>query len=308
MRPLSVAALQAAPEPGDPTATLERFAARVRQIRRTWPGVQLVVAPEQYLSAPPPLLEESEEAVLGSAVDVPGPLTRRLGSLARETGLWLVPGTVYERADGGGVHNTALAFSPGGELVAAYRKIFPWQPVELSRPGRTFSCFDIPGLARIGLAICYDGAFPEVGRQLAWMGAEVVIQPTLTSTVDREAEIVLSRANAIANQFYVVNLNGSAPAGVGRSVIVDPEGTVRVETGSSDVVITDVLDLDAVTRVRRHGAYGLNRLWEQLSRRGPDIPLPAYGGRFVPPPGDGGAWTPGPVEGVDRDGDGLARR
>ena len=52
----------------------------------------------------------------------------------------------------------------------------------------------------MGLAICYDGFFPEVIRQLAWLGAEVVIQPTLTTTSDREAELIAARANAIFNQ------------------------------------------------------------------------------------------------------------
>jgi formamidase len=52
----------------------------------------------------------------------------------------------------------------------------------------------------VGLAICYDGFFPEVIRQLAWLGAEVVIQPTLTTTSDREAELIAARANAIFNQ------------------------------------------------------------------------------------------------------------
>ena len=43
------------------------------------------------------------------------------------------------------------------------------------------------------------------------MGAEVVLQPTLTTTSDRAAELVLARANAIVNQLYVVNLNAAAP-------------------------------------------------------------------------------------------------
>ena len=73
--------------------------------------------------------------------------------------------------------------------------------------------FDIPEIGRIGLAICYDGSFPETFRQLAWMGAEVVLQPNLTTTSDREQELVMARANAIFNQLYVVSLNAAAPAG-----------------------------------------------------------------------------------------------
>ncbi len=78
---------------------------------------------------------------------------------------------------------------------------------------RHSSTFDIPEVGRIGLAICYDGSFPETFRQLAWMGAEVVLQVNLTATSDREQELVMARANAIFNQLYVVSLNASRPRG-----------------------------------------------------------------------------------------------
>lgn len=284
MRTLSIAALQVAPVDRDPDATLALLGERLAGVRATVPGVQLVLAPELHLSAQPGLLEEQSRHPDEVAVTVPGPLTEALGGLAREAGVWLVPGTVFERAGDGRLHNTALAFSPGGELVARYRKVFPWQPHEECAPGDRFVTFDIPGVGRLGLAICYDGNFPEAFRQLAWMGAEVVLQPTLTTTSDRPAELVLARANAIANQLYVVNLNAASPAGLGRSLIVDPEGIVRVEAGEGEQLLTDVLDLDAVTRVRRHGLAGVSRMWEQLLRVGPELELPAYGGRLVPPP------------------------
>ena len=110
------------------------------------------------------------------------------------------------------------------------------------------------------------------------MGAEVVLQVNLTATSDREQELVMARANAIFNQLYVVSLNASEPAGVGRSVIVDPEGLVRVSAGSGEELLTDVLDLDAVTRVRRYGTAGVSRMWEQVVREGPGIPFPMYAG------------------------------
>ena len=61
---------------------------------------------------------------------------------------------------------------------------------------------------------------------------------------------MLARANAIVNQLYVVNVNAADPAGLGRSIVVDPEGIVRVEAGEGEELVTDVIDLDAVTRVR----------------------------------------------------------
>jgi predicted amidohydrolase len=283
MRLLSIAALQCAPVARDPAATLDEFRERLKGVIATAPDVDLVLAPELHLSGQPGLLEEQSGYPAEVAVPVPGELTDGLSLLAAEHRVWLVPGTVFERAADGRLHNTALAFSPDGELVARYRKVFPWQPHEECAPGDRFVTFDIPEVGRVGLAICYDGNFPEAFRQLAWMGAEVVLQPTLTTTSDRAAELVLARANAIVNQLYVVNVNASHPAALGRSLVVDPEGIVRVEAGAGEELLTDVLDLDAVSRVRRHGLAGVSRMWEQLRRVGPELELPVYGGRFQPP-------------------------
>jgi formamidase len=276
-RSLFVAALQTAGIVGDPEATLARFEDNVRALHSTFDGLQLVVAPELHLMALPPLLEESGVSEAALAVDVPGALTERLGALARETGLWLIPGSVYERvADA--VANTALVLSPEGELVASYRKCFPWQPYEATQPGTSTVCFDIPEIGRFGLAICHDGVFPEIFRSLAWQGAEAIFQVTLTGTSDRDAEVVVARANAIVNQVAVVNVNAAAPVGNGRSLVIDAEGAVRYEAGVAEEVVTAVLDLDAVTRVRERGSFGINRLWEEMDRVGPTLDLPLYGG------------------------------
>jgi formamidase len=284
VRTLSVAALQTAPVAGDPAATLERLGDEAHAIKRTMPHAQLLLLPELHLAAPPGAFDESPGWAEEVAVAIPGPLTDRLAGLASKTGLWLVPGSFYERGDDGRVYNTAVAISPTGEIAARYRKAFPWQPHESCAPGDRFAVWDLDGIGRAGLAICYDGFFPEAFRQLAWMGAEVVLHPTLTTTSDRGAEVVTARANAIFNQVYVVNVNASSPAGLGRSLIVDPEGLVRVESGSGDELITDVLDLEAVERVRQFGTAGVSRMWDQLDRgAAADLELPMYaGGRIQP--------------------------
>jgi predicted amidohydrolase len=283
-RSFFVAALQTAGVPGDPVATLEQFERQVRTLRSTFDGLQLVVTPELHLMALTSLLDAdglpTDEEL---AVDVPGELTERLGALARETGLWLIPGSVFERVDGG-VANTALVLSPAGELVASYRKCFPWQPYETSQPGTQTVCFDIDGVGRFGLAICHDGAFPEIFRSLAWQGAEAIFQLVLTETSDRDAETVIARAGAIVNQVAVVNVNAAAPVGNGRSLVIDPEGAVRYEAGVAEELVTAVLDLDQVERVRERGSFGLNKLWEQMDRVGPSLELPMYGGSYRPRP------------------------
>src|SRR5215210_4259823 len=193
MRILSIAALQTAPVARDPAATLERLASRLPAVRDVVPGVNLIVLPEFHLSALPSLLDESADYAEEVAVELPGALSERLGEIAREAGAWLVAGSVYERGADGRIHNTVPVLSPTGELVATYRKIFPWQPHESSVPGDRFVTFEIPDIGRIGLAVCYDGNFPEMFRQLAWLGAEVVIQPTLTTTSQRDRQPALRR-------------------------------------------------------------------------------------------------------------------
>jgi predicted amidohydrolase len=276
VRTLSIAALQTAPVFRDRDATVARLAERARAIRAAVPHAQLLLLPELHPSAAPAALEDHRGYAEQAAVEIPGALTQALGSIARDTGLWLVPGSLYERGEGDRIHNTAIVLSPDGELVARYRKVFPWQPHESSDPGDGFVTFEIPDVGRIGIAICYDGNFPETFRQLAWLGAEVVLQPALTTTSDREAELVMTRANAIFNQLYAVSVNAAAPAGVGRSLIVDPEGLVRLQSGAAEELLSDVIDLDAVTRVRRFGTAGVSRMWDQIKRDRGRVRLPMY--------------------------------
>jgi predicted amidohydrolase len=277
-RPLPLALVQAPPLE-DPTApdALDRYEADVASVLRRFPATRLVVHPELHLTWVPGDLEASV------AEPLDGPRVTRLREIAARHGVWLVPGSVLETGDDGAVHNTALLLSPTGELTASYRKIFPWRPYEPTTPGEKFVVADLDGIGRIGLSICYDTWFPEHARQLAWLGAEVIVTVVMTTSSDRPQELVLTRANAIANQVHVVAVNTAGPVGTGRSLVVDPEGRVRVESpDATPSVIVDVVDLDDVTRVRQYGTAGLNRLWDQFGPDDAPLELPAYGGRIDP--------------------------
>lgn len=282
-RLLPIVAVQGSPVPWDPEATLAKLEAEARRLHREFPRTSLLCYPEYYLNAlqpftdPPPDAPGMEEM----AVPVPGPLTDRLCKLAADLECWLVPGTFFERAEEGPIYNTAVAISPAGEIVARYRKVFPWRPWEAVEAGTEFVTFDVEGVGRIGLMTCYDGWFPEVSRQLAWMGAEVILQPGATYTSDRPQELVLARANAIANQAYLVNVNTAAPCGSGRSIICDPEGHPLQTAEHGEVYLTEVLDLGVVARVREHGSVAMNRLWTQLDEEGAGVGLPMYGGGTI---------------------------
>ncbi|MFT4265130.1 MAG: carbon-nitrogen hydrolase family protein [Nocardioides sp.] len=283
-RLLRLIAVQAAPEPvGDLTG----FAA---DVRRRGPEADLLVYPELHLFGTDPGLSGPDRDALlwESAVRRDSALLGEVGALAAETGTWLLPGSICELGDDGRLYNTALLFSPDGALAAAYRKVFPWRPHEPYAIGTEFVVTDLPGLGRVGMSVCYDAWFPEVTRQLAWMGAELVLNVVKTTTDDRAQELVLARSNSIVNQVFTVSVNCSGPEGRGRSLIVGPEGDVLAESPIADADVLEVtLDLDDVTRAHRQGTEGLNRMWSQFRPNDPPVPLPIYGGRIDP-----ATWQP----------------
>jgi formamidase len=259
-RPLSVLGFQLRPVSYDPAGTLDRFEGYVHMARREFSGADLYLFPELYLTGEDPFtLDPPADFVKQAAEEIPGPLTDRVGKIAAKVRRWIVAGSMFER-DGGEIYNTALVLSPQGELVCTYRKLFPWQPFEVSAPGDAPPpVFDIPDVGRAGVMICYDGWFPEVARGLALQGAEVILHPTLTSTPDREEELVLARSNAIVNQCYVVNINMGGIMGGGRSIAADPEGRVLFTAGTGEELLPEVLDLERTVEVRRRGTRGVSR-------------------------------------------------
>ncbi|HDZ23002.1 MAG TPA: carbon-nitrogen hydrolase family protein [Desulfobacteraceae bacterium] len=226
---------------------------RLRTVGLAFPWVDMVIFSELCASG----LDSRR------AEEIPNPTLDRFCAWAAKEKKWLIPGSFNEK-ENGKVYNTAVVISPEGEVTAKYRKLFPWAPLEKSESGDSFCVFEVPGKGRFGLCICYDLWFPEVVRNLCWMGAEAVICPTGTYTSDRYQEKVLVQANAISNQVYVLSVNGAGGGGVGKSIFVNPEGRVLQESGETDTILTEVIDLDEVSRVREYGTLGLCQTWKDL--------------------------------------------
>jgi predicted amidohydrolase len=285
-RILPLVAAQARPRLiGEPVSA---FADEVAAALKTKPDSKLVVFPELHLFGDGNPDQQRTEVLQDSAEPLDGPRVKELQQLAADLGIWLVPGSVCERGPEGQLFNTQLVLSPEGELAGYYRKIFPWRPFEPYDPGDRFTTVDLAGIGRVGLNICYDAWYPEVSRQLAWMGAEVILNVVKTTTPDRRQELVLAKANAIVNQVFVVSVNCAGPTGQGKSIIVDPEGNTVAEAGNdAPVLLTADLDLAAVGHVRTHGTENLNRPWSQFRDGEAAVELPVYQGRINPL-----TWTP----------------
>jgi predicted amidohydrolase len=247
MSRFAIAAMQLALGWGDNRAAV---AAEVAATVKRFPWVQMLVLPELACLGPE----------LRHAEPLPGPTEQGLQALAAQHGVWLVTGSLYERC-GDRIHNTASVIDPQGRVVARHRKLYPFLPYEVGvTPGTAATVFEVPGVGRFGLCICYDGWFPEVARAMAWHGAEVVLMPSMTHTVDRAQELVLAQAQAISQQCCVVNVNIAGSLGVGRSIVVGPEGEVRHQAGELREIVPLMLDLAQVRSVRERGTLGLGQV------------------------------------------------
>ncbi|MCA0930726.1 carbon-nitrogen hydrolase family protein [Ruegeria profundi] len=191
---------------------------------------------------------------------------------ARRFGIWLIPGSMFEKTEDGRILNTSVVINPDGEIVAKYSKMFPFRPYEAGiSAGTDFCVFDVPEVGRFGLSICYDIWFPETTRQLTSQGVEVLLHPVLTGTTDRDAELAIARATAAQFQCYVFDVNGLGAGGVGRSVVVDPSATVLHQSAGQEDMFPIEIDLNQVRRQRETGLKGLGQVLKSFRDRDADF-------------------------------------
>jgi predicted amidohydrolase len=252
VRAFTAAAVQLAPDPAPLSAqSIAGNGARAAQwVRRCVEatGAELVVLPETASTGFTPGVGPRALWDLVSAV--PGHVTEPLQEAARSTGAHVVWGTYERGAERGTVYNASVLVGPDGEVLGTYRKTQPFCTEDVSRggwvtPGDSVTVVQTD-LGRIGMAICFDGDFPELWRIQAVQGAQVIVRP---SALLRSADIaeLTSRARAYDNHVYVVaaNATGTDPAGVhyfGNSHIVDPTSHTIARAASHECWVTARLD------------------------------------------------------------------
>jgi len=186
--------------------------------------------------------------------------------LARETGAWLLVGSLPVRVEPERAASRSFLVGPDGAVAARYDKMHMFDvdlpDGESYRESATYRPGDAAVLAEtpwgpMGLSICYDVRFPHLYRDLARAGASLLAVPSsFTEQTGRAHWHVLVRARAIETGCFVL-----APAQVGvhdgdrrtygHALIVDPWGTVLADAGRDVGVVTATLDLDRVAAARR---------------------------------------------------------
>jgi len=201
-----------------------------------------------------PVYAEKIEYTPGQQYDVvnsESESVKMLSAAAKETGAWLIGGSIPEKADGK-VYNTCTVYSPKGDLIAMHRKVhlfdidipgkIKFKESETLTGGTTLSFFDT-GFARIGLGICYDVRFPEMAMVAARKGCQVLIYPgAFNLTTGALHWELLQRARAVDNQVYFSMCSPARDMSAGyhawgHSMVVDPMGSVIDEAAEEETVI-----------------------------------------------------------------------
>lgn len=185
-----------------------------------------------------------------------GPTSACFGPLARQHGVTLIA-SLFERAEDGGLFDTAVVYNPAGELAAATRKIHipsgeGYHETDFFTGGTEYPVFDLGGL-RLAAPTCYDQWFPELARIYTLNGAEFIFYPTAIGSeptapdVDtQEAWRAVMRGHAIANGVYIGAANRIGCEGdltfYGGSFICAPDGTILAAAGrdTTEIIHADL--------------------------------------------------------------------
>jgi predicted amidohydrolase len=248
--------------------------------------VRLLVFPEFAHAAP--VYHSAADLLAKLALPIPNEHTERYVAKAAELQVWIQTGTFLESDERwpGVVFNTTCLIGPDG-LLAKYRKANPWIPWEVHAsphdlPGYDedpFPVVDTP-IGKLGAAICYDWLFPEVLRQLAANGAEVLIRVSAYmdpwgATAPMDWWTVVNRCRAIENVAWVVAANQAASLShyppfswPGGSMVVDFDGRVvaQADPGPGEKIVFAPVDVGALRheRATRRGHQNLAHLRSEL--------------------------------------------
>lgn len=251
---MKIAAVQIDIALAEPERNLSRMVEALGETSRQ--GARLTIFPECALTG---YCFESLAEAKPFAEHVPGPSCERIAEACRKLDTYAVYGLL--EADGERLFNAAVLVGPTG-VLGSYRKIhLPYLGIDrFTKPGdRPFGVQRVPtgggDELRLGMNICYDGAFPEAARVMALDGADLIVLPTnWPPGAQCTAEFVIN-ARAMENHIYYLAVNRVGTERgfhfIGRSKICGPSGAVLAEAQhDNETVLYAEIDLQLARRKR----------------------------------------------------------
>ncbi|MCJ2052492.1 formamidase [Methylobacterium sp. J-070] len=244
----------------------DRIVALVAKARANLATMDLVVFPEYALHG---LSMDTRPEILCT---LDGPEVAAFKRACAENRIWGCF-SIMEANPGGNPYNSGLIIDDRGELKLYYRKMHPWVPVEPWEPGNLgIPVIAGPRGAKLGLIICHDGMFPEMARECAYRGAEIMIRTAGYTAPIRESWRFTNQANAFCNLMVTANVCLCGSDGtfdsMGEGMICNFDGSVIAHgtTGRVDEIITAEVRPDLVREARVH--WGVENNIYQLGHRG----------------------------------------
>jgi len=243
---------------------------QVKEARRK--KARIICFPEFQMAFSPNSQTNKELFSISESAD--GNFVKELRKSAKENDIYIV-GTIYERStidsnkpdkslnkkDNNDsqyrVYDAVVFINNKGNLVSQYRKVHLYDALgfqeskKLLSGNKIFSPVDSP-LGKLGILVCYDLRFPELGRILTIGGSNALIAPSgwVQGTMKEDHWLTMCKARAIENGVYLIAPNQLGNIFCGRSLIVDPFGIIILDMGNKEGLEIIDLDMDRINLIR----------------------------------------------------------
>src|SRR5215217_4102509 len=243
-----------------------RIVDMVGKARRNLGTMDLVVFPEYALHG---LSMDINPAIMCT---MDGPEVAAFKRACRDNAIWGCF-SIMEANPGGNPYNVGIIIDASGDVQLYYRKLHPWVPVEPWEPGDLgIPVIDGPKGCKLSLIICHDGMFPEMAREAAYKGAEIMLRTAGYTAPIRQAWRFTNQSNSFCNLMVTANVCMCGSDGtfdsMGEAMIVNFDGSIIAEgtTGRADEIITAEVRPDLVREARAN--WGVENNIYQLAHRG----------------------------------------